>query len=933
MQSTRVQQIHHYGQSIWLDNIQRGALLNGEFEQLIKDKEVWGVTSNPSIFEHAIAHTGDYDDALNTMARAGWSAKDIFWQLAIEDIQVAADLLLPVYKTTGHVDGYVSLEVDPVLANDTTRTVAEALKLWKRVNKPNLMIKIPATKAGLSSIRKAIALGINVNVTLIFSIERYREVINAYLAGLEDRVKKGGSIRQIHSVASFFVSRIDSKVDKVLDDLYLREKDSTSAHLYGKAAVASAKLAYEVFLHSINEERFTRLKHLGANVQRPLWASTSTKNPRYRDVMYVEQLIGKGTINTLPPQTLQAFRQHGKPADTILFGLNDSRKVLADLEGQGISFQQVTEELEMEGVSAFQKAYKKLLSTIEERRASLLKGIGRMAPMCTKVIHAYEKSNPIHWLREGKAEYWTHDPSGQAEFKRRLGWLDAPVKADIWLADIKQFVEKQKRNGITKVLVLGMGGSSLAPEVFSLMAGQDHRQKLNEGMQLRILDSTDPDQIREAQHFAQPEKTLFVVSSKSGTTSEVIAFLDYFWDKIHSKMGDRAGSHFAAITDPGTPLVRLAKKKRFSRIFLADKSVGGRYSALIHFGLVPAALLGLGLETLLQNASQIKAQCSEAVPPGRNPGVVLGVILGVLARHGVNKLTIISDGPIASFGSWLEQLIAESSGKDGKGILPVDREPLGLVEKYQKDRVFVYLRYSGEHDAMIEKLVAAKIPVLVQPITNLYQLGAEMYRWEIAITIACLVIGVNPFDQPDVQLSKTITEEKIKEFKAGKYQPLSKTSSEVGGIRVEGNLLPLEKNNPSIPNIRKTLLSKIQKGSFIAINAYVDRNEDNFKILQELRRRILEDTGVAVTLGFGPRFQHSTGQYQKGGPNQGIFLQITQRKNNDLAIPNQNLTFGIFELAQAQGDYEALLQRGRKVLRLSFENVPLEKVLKLWKKK
>ncbi len=366
-----VQQLHQAGQSIWYDNIQRGLLTNGELAGMIAREEIRGVTSNPSIFMNAMTKSKDYDAGLVPLAQAGRSAEEIFWQLAVEDIVTAADLLAPMYQQTGGGDGYISLEVSPYLAHDTETTLSEARRLWKLVAKPNLMIKIPATKAGLPAITAAIADGININVTLIFSRERYAEVMEAYIKGLEQRVAAGLPVSSIASVASFFVSRVDTKIDGRLAEMVDREgkRAEKAASLQGKAAIANAKLAYADYKAVFGAERFRQLAAKGARVQRPLWASTGTKNPKYSDVMYVDELIGPDTVNTVPPQTLAAFLDHGtvRPG-TLEKDLAAADKVLLDLEGLGIVMKEVTQELEDEGVKSFMSAYTEVVDKMEERR-------------------------------------------------------------------------------------------------------------------------------------------------------------------------------------------------------------------------------------------------------------------------------------------------------------------------------------------------------------------------------------------------------------------------------------------------------------------------------------------------------------------------------------------------------------------------------------
>jgi transaldolase len=367
----RIKNLHELGQSLWYDNIERRLLENGQLAGMVARGEIRGITSNPSIFNAAIGHSNDYDAALKPMARAGLNAEQIFNQLALEDICTAADLFMPLYKETRGGDGYVSLEVSPYLARDTQGTFSEAKRLWQAVNRPNLMVKIPATLEGLDAIRQSIAAGININVTLIFSLARYREVIKAYLSGLEERVSAGLPVGSIASVASFFVSRIDNKVDAQLEKQIQDggARADQAALLRGKAAIANARLAYQEFLTVFNSERFNHLRQVGARVQRPLWASTSTKNPAYRDVLYVEELIAPETVNTVPPKTLEAFKDHGEARITIEDHLDEANSLFDELLDLGIRIDEITQTLEEEGVKSFADAFTELLNTVEKRRA------------------------------------------------------------------------------------------------------------------------------------------------------------------------------------------------------------------------------------------------------------------------------------------------------------------------------------------------------------------------------------------------------------------------------------------------------------------------------------------------------------------------------------------------------------------------------------
>jgi transaldolase/glucose-6-phosphate isomerase len=916
-----ISQLLAMGQSLWYDNIQRRLLKNGELARLITSGIVRGVTSNPSIFQHAIAKSDDYDSALQAMACSGWTAEEIFYQLAVEDICAAADLFLPLYQESQRGDGYVSLEVNPLLAHDSERTITEAQRLWKRVNRPNLMIKIPATREGLTAIRQTIAAGINVNVTLIFSLQRYAQVMDAYMDGLSARLRAGLPIEHIASVASFFVSRVDTKVDAILQGI-TQAKDAQSqlaSTLPGKAAVANSHLAYLLFKKTFTSERFLQLRLQGAQVQRPLWASTSTKNPTYRDVKYVEELEAPQTVNTVPPPTLQAFAEHGKvkPAN---IDEQESLHIISNLESLGISIEAVSVELEIEGVKAFADSYKALLQTIEERRFAYLCEIQPLDEAVIERVHDLDVNYASQRIFAEDATFWTHDPDGQQEIRSRLGWVKSPETSLSLLPDLKQISMECQHSGYTHALLLGMGGSSLAPEVLAYTFGVREANGIV-GLDLSILDSTHPDQVRAAARRSPIEKTLYIVSSKSGGTSEVKALLDYFWERAYRKLGDPAADHFIAISDAGTSLEKLALERKFRKVFRADGMVGGRYSALTAFGLVPAALLGLDIERILANARDMMMECGANQPAGRNPGLILGAFLGEACLRGRNKLTIIADPEWTSFGAWLEQLIAESSGKQGLGIVPVDNEPLIAANKYGNDRLFVYLRKNGDHDSLMNQLKFANQPVMTLVIPEEYALAGEFYRWEIATAVACAILGINGFDQPDVQDTKTRTLQKIHILQTTGTLDEGKPIWTGQGGKVFGVKFAGFERAQNLKEVVTLFLGTVKPNDYVAINAYLTRNTRTLARLQKLRKSILNKTKAATTLGYGPRFLHSTGQIHKGGANNGVYLQITADPIQDLNIPGENLTFGQLIRAQALGDLEALQARNRRVMRIHLDGM------------
>ncbi len=921
-----LQKLNKFGQSVWLDNIQRRLIRNGELEEMIRKGEIRGITSNPSIFNAAISKSNDYDPVLQPLAWAGWSPDAIFWQLAVDDIKAVADLFQDLYLESGKSDGFVSLEVNPLLAFDSEKTLADAKTLWSRLRSPNLMIKIPATKEGVLAIRKAIAAGINVNATLIFSLDRYAEVIDAYLSGLEDRLKEGEAIDEISSVASFFISRVDTKIDGFLQRMVnggeIAEKDADK--LQGKAAIANARLAYQLFTDTIQSSRFRTLQEKGAKPQRPLWASTSTKNPNYRDVIYIEELIGRDTVNTIPPATLAAFRDHGKVEKKIDSDLHHAEEVIRELADIGIEMDAITSQLEVEGVQAFIDAYKELIVSIQAKVMEYQKGIRSLEKLYQASLARMSEKKIIDCLYSGEPSFWVKDEVGQKEFRNRLGWLNAPTRYLEHLSDYDDFRQELLEAGFKKVLVVGMGGSSLAPEVFSHLSRHINGENRH-GLELGILDSTDPISVKYASEEFPVKDTLYLISSKSGTTAEINANFKYFWFLAEKEFQDQAGSRFAAITDPGTALERLAEDKKFRKIFTGDPEVGGRFSALTSFGLVPAVLMGLDTQKILTLADEMVRSCSPGMVAEQNPGLALGTLIGTAASAGRDKLTLITDTELESFGAWLEQLIAESTGKQGKGILPVDQEPEIHPLKYGTDRLFIYVRLNGSKDRRVEDLISAGHPCFVLPVENIHSIGAEMYRWEVATTVACAVLEVNPFDQPDVQESKTITNRMIQEFKEGGTLPRYSTIWQSLGINVFGKGSSIHGKN--LQEVIWDFLAGAKKGNYVSLMAYYPQIGEMVTEFQLLRKKVVDKTGLAVTLGFGPRYLHSTGQYHKGGANNGYFLIFANPNEVGIDVPGESISFGIMEYAQALGDFEALKSKGRKVLLIQIAAGKLKDML------
>ncbi len=915
-----MQQLLDAGQSVWLDNVRRSMFASGELKRLI-DLGLRGMTSNPTIFEKAIGAGDDYDDQLRSLIGSEKNADALFWDLAVQDIQDACDAFKGVFESSGHNDGFVSLEVSPLLANDTAGTVAMAKSLWKRVDRPNVMIKIPGTREGIPAIEEAIYEGININVTLIFSVQMYANAAEAYIRGLERRVAERKPIDRIRSVNSVFVSRIDSAVDKMLQERIVKGEDLK--RFLGKTGIASLKIVYAKFDELFHDERFAKLKKHGGTPQRPLWASTSTKNPDYPDLMYVENVVGPDTVNTMPPQTLQALLDHGRiTADTVESGVEEARAGLEALQDANISLYDVTHDLQLEGVSLFSDSFAALIGAIVYKQKQLASGAERIAlslPGGTQAafdgaLDTLVKGDFLKRMWAKDPTLWSTDPDAADIIKHSLGWLDVPQHMLESVRSLSDFA-KEAAKIFTHAVVLGMGGSSLAPDIMRVTFG--HTPDFPE---LHVLDSTDPEQIAELEAAIDLDRTLFIVSSKSGTTTEPNAFFAYFFDKVAKRVGaDKAGSRFIAITDPDSPLVNVANANGFRRVFKNDPNIGGRYSALSDFGMVPAAVGGYNVTLLLDRGlGAMHGNESTSAPSG---ALRLGAAMGGLALAGRNKVTIVTHPAVRAFGAWAEQLIAESTGKLGKGIVPVEGERLGEPKDYGNDRFFAYVGANlpgadPATDAKLKALEDAGHPVARLAMNDAYDVGEQYYVWEIATAAAGSLLGIDAFDQPNVQESKDNTKALLEQYaKTGK---IDEPQPNVTGDLMDVTFLPGSAALPStdVAAALAGYVAQTKPGDYVAITAYIARNDDHDKLLQSLRLKIRDARKVATTVGFGPRFLHSTGQLHKGGPDSAVMLQITADEPLDLAIPGMNVGFRTLLAAQALGDWTSLASRKRRGVRV-----------------
>jgi transaldolase/glucose-6-phosphate isomerase len=880
----RLARITELGTSIWLDQIRLNLIESGELERLVKYESLRGVTSNPAILEKAILGSDDYDELITEDAGKGLDARAIYEHLAVKTVQDACDVLRPVYDEAEGHDGFVSIEVDPDIAFDTEKTIDAARHYWQAVDRPNVMVKIPGTEEGVPAIEECLYEGININVTLLFSVDAYARVAEAFIKAMERRLDEGKE-PNLPSVASFFVSRVDTEVDKRLEALGRTD-------LAGTAAVANARLAYQRFEEIFSGERWQRLADAGAKVQRPLWASTGTKNPAYPETKYVDTLVGPHTVNTMPMATLNAAGEQSEVTEATV--AQDPSAELEALREAGIDLDDVTDKLLRDGVDAFITPFEKLLAGIESAREGAV--LSRPKSLESSIPEELEQKIAAR-VEQAQSEevarrVWTHDETlwggPGPEIGNRLGWLTIAQRMLDQADSLARFVDEVRADGMKDVVLCGMGGSSLAPEVL-----RQSFERGGGGLDLHVLDSTDPGAIKEVEDRVDLERTLFLISSKSGGTIETLSQYRYFRSRVDN------GRNFVAITDPGSSLEKLAGEAGFRRVFLNDPDIGGRYSALSYFGLVPAALYGIDVKALLDRARIAEENCNQFDSSASNRGLWIGIAFGELAGNGHDKLTYVVDDPIKSYGLWAEQLFAESTGKQGKGILPVAGEPVGSPDVYGDDRVFFHLR-SPDGPDQLEEIRKAGHPVITAQFEGPEDLGQIFFFAEFAAAVAGWVLGINSFDQPNVQEAKDATAKVLE-----------------GGVE-DWQSEPLD-------------LSAVAPPNYVAIQGFVQPSSDFDEAVEELRVAIRDKTRATTTFGYGPRYLHSTGQFHKGGPATGVFIQLVHDGDDDIEIPEAGYSFRTLKNAQAQGDYNTLKAHDLPVTRIRLDGDPAKAVRDLIK--
>ncbi len=898
--SDRLKHLEKSGQSLYLRCDSNRDIDMPEIIRQIEGRTIRGVFVSLEALCDRVCNPLSLHNRSLPMAANQWDAAQLFAHTFTLTARKLATQLKPIYNESGGQDGFALIEYATDRPDDPERVETEIRRLWKSVNRPNLIVALPATETGIKVGQSLIQDGINIAFSAVSAPARVEKAADSFLSALEKRVRDGKTVDTLTSCLIFEAGAFEN------------DEEETETAFSGELDRAYRMIneADRIF----QNERTAKLRDLGAKIPRVLWIS-----PEESGIRFQNRLIRPNTIAAMTNAQISAFRSdgelrvmHTRPTPDFPEAAND-KKTAENLFA-------MYKNIEEAKITAMIEAYQKMSDGANAAAAEAEKALGVLAEPIRENSKKIQDESIISRMFAKDPTVWTFDTQAYAEIRNRLGWLDVYETIEKSAPAYREIRESLARDGIRKALLIGMGGSSLAPEVLALTFPEAA------GLKLRIIDSTDPGQVLEADDDHPLSETVVIVASKSGGTAEIRAVMDYFYAKAKAQFGEDAGSRFIAITDPGTLLERTAKELNFRNVILSDPSIGGRFSVLSPFGIVPAALIGLNLNRIYQKVSEMAKICAPSAPLGANEGAALGVFLGSAALAGRDKITILTDRELVSFGSWLEQLVAESSGKLGRGIVPVDIEPELAPENYASDRAFVYLDYVGEKREFVKDLIAAGQPVLTIRLNDRYDLFREFYRWEIAVSVACAMLNVNAFDQPNVQDSKTRTVAKVNDYKKnGKLEELPVSWSAEGVEAFFDFENAAMKTAKTVKELLRAYLKLAKAGEdYVAINAYIPRNDETLEALQAFREEILTATNCATTLGFGPRFQHSTGQLHKGGANNGVFIQIVADSPRDAEIPGEGMTFATFERAQALGDFEALLAMERRALRLNLGNAPLE---------
>ena len=927
--------LRRHGQGVWLHGLRRLLGSADSLAGLSSSYGVSGIDTDLLTLAGAVARGPEYRDSLERWANHEALARPVE-ALLIEEATLAARLLAPVYAETGGRDGYVSVDLDPSLAHDAGAIALARRRLLAAVDEPNVMPRLLPTDSGCAVLEALTAEGRSVHIGPVFSVAGVERATEAFARGAQRFSETGEPAGRLASVISFGLASLDDAVDELLQaSIRAAERDTSGAEsLLGSTATAMAKVACRRQRELLARRLPEALRDAGPRALRLMWSDVTTGDPRRRRLRYIERLIGPDTVAAMPFGMMCDFARAGVVEPTLGQRVDEAEEIIADIESTGIDLAAVGAELEESRIELLKLRYNELdnvlVGAIEAVAADRQKAASAVAdgaewaalePEIPAVLidpAGLDDRFPMRlWSKD--VSLWSRDRATQELIRNRLGWLDLIESTPPMSSSARSFVEQLEEGDVEDVVLLGMGGSSLCAEVCRQVFAVDG---------IWIVDSTIPARVAAVASAVDPARTLVIAASKSGTTVEVQALLDFFYARA-TPMLEQPGDRFVAVTDPGTPLEQTALEGGFRRLWLAPTDVGGRFSALSVFGTLPMELMGIDAAAIGAAARRMAASCAPGTSASTNPGTRLGAALFKAHEGGRDKVTLSCSPSLRAFALWAEQLIAESTGKEGVGLVPIVDEPFAEIPAYGDDRLFVALDLAGEDDAERDEWLAALRdaghPVMRFVIEDRHSIGAEFVRWQIAAATVGALMGINPFDQPDVQRSKDRTGAILAAYEVG--TPMSDRAPVAmdTGWTVFADLerdkeLAERQIGGGLDSWIGAHLGRAQVPDYVALQAFVARQPRTRSALQEVRRLLLERRGVASTLGWGPAFLHSTGQLHKGGPEHGVFLQITADDREDVEVPGAGYTFGRLARAQSLGDLEALEEGGRRVIRVHLND-------------
>ncbi len=906
-----IQSVHSLGQSLWLDNIRRDSLDSGELADRVAAGELRGMTSNPTIFESLILLRDSYSVDLRRFAQAGWTAEKIFDQLAIDDIRAAADAFLPLFERTNGGDGFISIEVNPEFADDTSKTIEEARRLWSAVNRPNAMIAIPATLAGLPAIESSIREGINVNATLLFSLRRYIEVMEAYMIGLEGRLKEGGALNHVTSVASFFVSRIDTALDEQLQEVIQRggAEGERASSLLGKIAVANSKLAYAQFVTTFQGERFQRLAAVGARVQRPLWASTSTENSDYPDSYYVDHLIGPDTVNTLSETTLKAFKDHGTPELTLTENISTARSQLQALDDLGISLPDTADRLERQGVSIFVASYLSILGMIEEKAGVFQKELAALEPKLQESLGELDRNEVGKRLWQQDVTLWVERDREKEKVRRWLDWLSQPAKMSTGVAELVNFVEEALTPEITALVILGSGCGMVTAEMLArILASPD-------GLDCYTLSTAHPDDIRAITRKASPEATFYIIADHPSSDGTEEDLLSTFWEQAARKLDNKTADHFIVITYDGSILQNWAVEQDIQKIIESDFHDDLWCSPFNWTNLLPAALAGADLLSFMRGGVNMTRACGPLVNAAQNPGLFLGSVLAAALRSGRDKVMLFSDPPLEPILKWIEYLLAAGRGRQDGGIISIRDEPSGPGNIYGDDRMIVYLRGSGVLDRRLHEWIRSDVPVLVlETGKDAEEMGEMLVQWQFGAAIAQHLLAINPTENDALHRSRAEFQHILHRLERKGELPEADPLWQGDGVQLKAASRGLKFRGGGLSDLIDLILTESQGAGGLGLRLYTPVSQALQGKVTRLGRALRDQLGMFSLTGTA---------YKDFGFGYGLkdmaYLILMVKPRKDVAVPGKSYTFGHLIEGQAWSDLAVIRDFGSPVLFMYFD--------------